>query len=159
MSDATLVALTILGGVFLLMSITIAKDGVDAAIRMWGVMGALTGVAFGAITSYYFTKDAANEQLNALNSEKKRIEALLASVSREAKEARELVVPVYAGLKGDQSTPYGYPGQINYAKGLSSDEQRTLIEAFTEATSKLDNIDALNQAYEASNLGPEGKSN
>lgn len=54
MNDSTLVAITILFGVFLLMGLTIWRSGVQDAIKVWNVMGALTGVAFGAITAFYF---------------------------------------------------------------------------------------------------------
>ena len=57
MSDPTLIAIIILGGVFAIMIVTIIKDGSEAAIKMWTVMGALTGVAFGAIISFYFTNE------------------------------------------------------------------------------------------------------
>ena len=46
MNDATIVAVIILVGVFILIGITIVSAGVEAAIKLWGIMGALTGVAF-----------------------------------------------------------------------------------------------------------------
>lgn len=55
MTNQTIIALAIFSMVFLLMLTTLLKHGVDAAVKMWGVMGALTGVAFGAITTYFFT--------------------------------------------------------------------------------------------------------
>ena len=58
MDSPTVIALTILGGVFLTMFAAILKSGVEGAIKMWGVMGAVTGVAIGAITSYYFADQA-----------------------------------------------------------------------------------------------------
>jgi hypothetical protein len=68
MSDATIVAIVILTGVFILMAITIWKSGIDAAVQLWGVMGALTGVAFGAITSFYFTNKINQNEIKKINS-------------------------------------------------------------------------------------------
>jgi hypothetical protein len=54
MSDPTVIALAIFAVVFLLMALAIFKSGVEGAIKLWSVMGALTGVAFGGITTFYF---------------------------------------------------------------------------------------------------------
>lgn len=62
----TLVALAILGGVFLTMFAAIIKSGVEGAIKMWGVMGAVTGVAIGAITSYYFADQAFQSEVQVV---------------------------------------------------------------------------------------------
>lgn len=78
MSEATIVALVIMIGVFLTMIVTIIKSGPEAAIKMWGVMGALTGVAFGAITSFYFTTEANQNEIAALKLAKGELEYQLA---------------------------------------------------------------------------------
>lgn len=98
MSDTTVIAVVILAGVFLLMAITILKGGVEAAVRMWGVMGALTGVAFGSITSYYFTSAVKREQVASIEAEKASIEAKLASATDDASKARSLLQPVYSAI-------------------------------------------------------------
>ena len=61
MDNTTIIAIVMLVCVFITLIITIIKGGVEAGIRLWGVMGALTGVGFGAIVSYYFT-DKSNQQ-------------------------------------------------------------------------------------------------
>src|SRR5436305_8209409 len=101
MSEATIVALVILIGVFVLMAITIWKAGTDAAIKLWGVMGALTGVAFGAITSYYFTSKISENTVAEVRTENKRLQTALTTVTTSASKAHTLVSPVYAALQGD----------------------------------------------------------
>lgn len=71
-NETTLIALVILGGIFMLMSVAIFKGGIDGAIRIWSVLGVLCG----AIVSFYFSgklndaevrlKDA---QINAVSSQ------------------------------------------------------------------------------------------
>ena len=39
---------------FLVLIVTIIKSGVDAALRLWTGLGALTGVALGSIITFYF---------------------------------------------------------------------------------------------------------
>ena len=50
-NETTLIALVILGGIFMLMSVAIFKGGIDGAIRIWSVLGVLCG----AIVSFYFS--------------------------------------------------------------------------------------------------------
>lgn len=69
------------------MIVTIIKDGVAAAIKMWNIMGALTGVAFGAITSFYFTKAVNQEQFAQLRTGVSNANAQLDVAASTAKEA------------------------------------------------------------------------
>lgn len=55
MENTTIIAAVMLVCVFVTMIITILKRGVEAAIKLWAVMGALVGVGFGAIVGYYLT--------------------------------------------------------------------------------------------------------
>ena len=65
MDNTTLVAIIILVGIFGLMAIVLLKWGVDAALKIWGVLG----VVLGAIVSFYFT-DRVKETEVAQVSEK-----------------------------------------------------------------------------------------
>lgn len=69
MSDNTIIALTLLVLVMTIMALTVLKHGVDASIKLWGAMGSLTGVAFGAIISHYFTQQVAESRLQAAKAE------------------------------------------------------------------------------------------
>ena len=60
MENITIIAAVMLVCVFVTMIVTIIKRGVEAAIKLWGVMGAFVGVGFGAILGYYFT-DKSNQ--------------------------------------------------------------------------------------------------
>ncbi len=68
MSDATIIASIILAGVFLIMIVSILKSGIEGAIKMWNLMGALTGVAFGAITSFYFVNQVNQQEIAGLQT-------------------------------------------------------------------------------------------
>ena len=116
MNDATIIAIVILGGVFILMLVTVVKHGVEAAAKLWSVMGALTGVAFGAITSFYFTNKANQFEIRqALLQKKAAIEAL-DTASKRAVEANTIVMPIAAALKGE---PEGSPSFLS-TKAVSS---------------------------------------
>lgn len=67
LSDATVIALVVLAGVFILMFTAILKEGIEAGIKLWGTMGALTGVAFGSIITYYFADKNNQTELALLN--------------------------------------------------------------------------------------------
>lgn len=92
MSDTTIIAAIILGGVFLIMLVTIIKSGVEGAIKMWNLMGALTGVAFGAITSFYFTNQVNQQEIAGLQTA--YIEA-----SDTALKAQQSIASIEAVLK------------------------------------------------------------
>ena len=61
MNDATVIAAIILCGMFLIIIVTILKYGVDAALKLWTGMGAITGVALGSIITFYFTNQTNRE--------------------------------------------------------------------------------------------------
>jgi uncharacterized membrane protein required for colicin V production len=94
MSDATIVAVVILVGVFVLMSFAIIKHGIDGAVRLWGIMGALTGVAFGSITSYYFTNKYNQQEIRQVKAEKNAIELALNNAINKAIAANKIIVSI-----------------------------------------------------------------
>ena len=98
MSEATIIAITILLGVFILMGVTLYKFGIDAALKLWAGMGALTGMAFGAITSYYFTKASTDQQIAALQSDIESKKVLLASYEKYTGGGAGLFHSVEGGL-------------------------------------------------------------
>lgn len=65
MNDSTIIALSILAGIFLIMTISVVKHGVDDSLKLWGGLGALTGIALGGITSFYFTKNINENEIYA----------------------------------------------------------------------------------------------
>jgi hypothetical protein len=85
---ATLVALVMLVGVFLVTIVTLLKSGVDAAIRVWSVMGALTGVAFGSMTTFFFQKQVETQAVAAVTSQ---AQATLVAASAKASLALEQI--------------------------------------------------------------------
>lgn len=70
MNDTTIVAIIILVGVFVVTIVAVFKDGIDGAVKMWSVMGTLTGLAFGGITSYYFTSEVKQQKINQANADR-----------------------------------------------------------------------------------------
>ena len=144
MSEPTIIAVLILAGVFILMAVTILKSGVEAAIKMWGVMGALTGVAFGAITSYYFTDKAYQQKFVQLKSENQEVRLVLANAKAQAAEAGKVLAQFTNTLGGEKDVSKGVPSWANYTKSLPEKERIDLINKFTAATKNLENIEAVN---------------
>jgi hypothetical protein len=142
MSDATIVALVILVGVFILMSVTVLKAGAEAAIKMWGVMGALTGVAFGAITSYYFTNKTHEETIAQMGEKQQQLEMALQTATRNASAAQTLVEPFYAALKGENDTAAKLPAGLRCVASMPEGDRQSLELRFAKTTNLLDNITA-----------------
>ena len=109
MSDATIVAIVMLAGVFVVMSITIMKVGVEGAVKLWSVMGALTGVAFGSITSYYFTNKANQQEIRQVKAEKMAVELALNNAAFKAMEVNKVMSPIAAAFKGEKTSPASFP--------------------------------------------------
>ena len=64
------VALGFLGFVAAIFITAYARDGVDAALKVWGALGTVVGIVTGAIPSYFFrqTAQAAQKDADALRS-------------------------------------------------------------------------------------------
>lgn len=143
MTDATIVAVVILGGVFLLMSLAIIKSGIDGAIKMWSVMGAITGVAFGAITSFYFSKEVNDLKVASVVSDKDHAYELLTSVSELAQEAKNSLTGSAKLLEHDGIYPTNHhvPEKISFP--IEIDNKALILEDISNATSLLDSIQSL----------------
>ena len=89
MDNPTIVAVVILAGVFILMAVAILKEGVAGANRLWNIMGALTGVAFGSIVSFYFTEKSNRHEIQRATEATRTAEmTLTATRSRAEAEIR-----------------------------------------------------------------------
>lgn len=99
MAPPTLIALVILTGTFLVIITTILKDGSDKAIKMMGSMGAIMGVAFGSIVTYFFKDSEVNEANNRAEVAEERLE----NVSREM----EYIGSAFIGYNDDFADVYG----------------------------------------------------
>lgn len=113
MSDTTIIALTILLGVFAIMIVTIIKGGFEAAIRMWGVMGALTGMAFGSIISYYFTKDKFEERIASISTKNTQLEVALNNAVNNAGKVNNNIADLKAALEGKSGVKYPVAEKIS----------------------------------------------
>lgn len=138
MSDTTIVAVVILGGVFLVMSITIFKAGVDGAVKIWSVMGALTGVAFGSITSFYFTNESNQQEIRQAKLEKNAMEFALANVATKAAEANKFVTSFAEELKSEKST--SSPLSSKNISFIPEDERARLAAKAEHALIQLNDI-------------------
>jgi len=144
LDNATIVAVVILVGVFVLMAVTIIKSGIDAAIKLWGVMGALTGVAFGAITSFYFTDRSYQQEIQQAKSQKINAELALDNAAFKASEANKLLMPVAKALQTESGPSTSSPAND---KGLFSSitiqGQAALVAEIEKASANLRDINAL----------------
>jgi hypothetical protein len=149
MSDTTIVAIVILGGVFLVMSMAIFKAGVEGAVKVWSVMGALTGVAFGSITSFYFTNESNQQEIRQAKLEKNTMVLALADVANKADEANKFFTSFAAELKNEKksiSAPeksISAPGRDKIISSISEDERTQLIARIEHASKQLNEISKL----------------
>lgn len=102
MSDTTIVALVIIGGVFVMMSITILKAGIDAAIKLWSVMGALTGIAFGSITTFYFADKSHQQEIRQVQGSKEAIQRVLDTTMNQVENSSKELSQYASGIESEQ---------------------------------------------------------
>lgn len=91
MLPSTMIGLAMLGGVFLVLLVSIIKEGVAGGERAWHMMGAITGVAFGTMTTYFFTDAEHNKQANLVAElHQKQIVGYQSTNTQLAQEVRDL---------------------------------------------------------------------
>ena len=88
--EAAVIAIVLLVGVFTLIAIALFKSGVEGALKLWSGMGAVTGVAIGAIVSFYFTDQLNREEIDGLEAARAAHEADADSARSGARLAGEL---------------------------------------------------------------------
>jgi len=154
MNDATIIAVIILVGVFVLIAITIVSAGVEAAIKLWGIMGALTGVAFGAITSYYFTNKSNQQEIRQAQDQKQAAVLALNKAVSKAAQANEFVASLTSALKEGM-----IEGHYKAAREIAPDSKKSssqtpeiggveLLERAQQASAQLKDIQALKGTIE-----------
>lgn len=146
MTESTIIALAILVLVFFTIAITILKVGVDAAIRLWSVMGALTGVAFGAITTYYFTDQVRKREVAELTTRADSLETALTQATIKAADAKTLVSPFYSALAGTTAASFELPVIEKAAATIPAAERNALAERLQHTTKLLEQIQELQAA-------------
>lgn len=143
MDNATVIAIVILIGVFVLMIVTIIKSGVDAAIKLWGVMGALTGVAFGAITSFYFTNKINRQEIQSAYLQKEKAVMALNDAAQKAEEANRFVNPLAQALKdGNMSASLFDSGKLSAG---AKQKRLELADSAQKAAAQLSGINVLKE--------------
>jgi hypothetical protein len=128
MSETTIVALSVTSGVFLLMFVTLVKYNVDAAIKMWGLLGVLLA----AITSHYFTNQANKTQIAGLQDSNKAVKLALSKAVEKARYANNIITNFTKGTDG-----------INWVVKIPNNERDKLIKKFSNASIKLQEIGKL----------------
>jgi len=131
MSETSIVALFVAGGVFLVLIITLVKYNVDAAIKMWGVLGVLLA----AITSHYFTDQSNKVYIAKLQDSNKAIKLALNNAKVKAAYVNEIVSPFATSLKGEK-------GMI-WKVVKSKNERKKFISEFNSASNKLQEIGSI----------------
>jgi hypothetical protein len=131
MSETTIVALAVAGGVFLVLIITLIKYNVDAAIKMWGVLGVLLA----AITSHYFTDQANKDQVAQLQQSNKKVKLALSQAVEKASYVSSIVSPFAYAFEGKGGVMWAPPESENARMVLASD--------FIDASVKLGEIGIL----------------
>ncbi|MNZ86416.1 hypothetical protein D3C78_1052350 [compost metagenome] len=121
---------------------TIIKGGHEAAIKMWGVMGALTGVAFGSITSFYFTKDKFEEKISSISHENSQLASALNKAVENAEKVNDNIFGFKSVLEGkqDKDAMYKFPFAAKLAETLPADDKTLLIDRLEMDSKKLKQI-------------------
>ncbi|NJN63822.1 MAG: hypothetical protein HC882_02370 [Acidobacteria bacterium] len=143
MPETLIVALAVILGVVVIMVTTILKNGHEAAIKMWGVMGALTGVAFGGITSYYFTNQARDKEVALAMADSERYRLALDEATDWASQAQALVATSYASLEADTDGRGGVAIGTDPWLRLSAQERSELVAGLRDTSEILTQIQAL----------------
>lgn len=157
MTESTIIALVILVLVFFTMTITILKAGVEAAIRIWSVMGALTGVAFGAITTFYFTDQVRKQEVAALTTRATSLETALTQANVKATDAKTLVSQFYSALAGRTPASFEFPVIAKAAATIPAAERNELAERLQHTTELLEQIQELQAVGPTSAAGVQPK--
>ena len=136
------------------MCVAILKSGLDAAIRLWSVMGALTGVAFGGITSFYFTNQSHQQQISQIKAENQILSSSLAKAAYNAKETSKIVSPIESAfesaLKGETMNSEYFPASIKLLSSMPANEKKEFKTRLEKASMRLKYIETLPQAGEIS---------
>ena len=148
MQDTTLIALTILGGVFVIMVTALHKSGVEGALKMWNGMGALTGVAFGAIISFYFTSQLNDGEVQVLKNEVQIKEVALKSVVANARNIENSFASTISALSNDQPAKIRSLDGSLWEPNLSTTDRKNFELLFNSVKKDLSEIETLNQLSE-----------
>lgn len=123
MDNTTIIAIVIFAGVFVLMVVTIIKDGVQGAIKLWSVMGALTGIAFGSITSYYFTNKSNQQIVQKANASaemaNQNLKVTKEELEKTRQEAAQFSSTVLASVKNDERIKKDFQEALNRVQDLA----------------------------------------
>lgn len=145
MDNATIVAAVILVGVFVIMLVTLIKYGVKGAIQIWSVMGTLTGLAFGGITSFYFTNKSNQQEIQQANLQRKVAMLALDNAARKAADANEFVGLFATVLKGESKPLAYFPLDANTISSIPKKERSDLADKMTDISADLKVISALKE--------------
>lgn len=137
MDSTTIVAVIILLGVFILMGITLYIHGIEAAVKLWSVMGTLTGVAFGSITSFYFTNKLNRQEIQQANLQKELATQALNNATTKANEVNKIAIAFATQLKEEKQPLSNIP----------PDDRVKLANNFETISAKLDDISQLNEKF------------
>ncbi len=140
MDATTLVAMLILGGIFLLMTVTLVKYGVESAIKLWGGMGALTGVAFGSIISYYFTSKSNEQEIRKAQGETHAAISALRNAQQTAAEVNNEITQFVSALRGNNMSTQVNTDKKQIINSIPLRETASIVNRLEKASVKLSTI-------------------
>lgn len=147
MNGTTVVAAILLIGAFGFTIYALHHSGVDAALKVWGAMGTISG----AIISFYFTNSYNQREIQQANLQRDTAVLALNSAAQKAADARDAVAHWANILETAQTAR----GESAASKGISSmpeQERAEWADKLKKASTKLNDIDVLtvkiNQEHE-----------
>ena len=101
------------------------------------VMGALTGVAFGAITSFYFTNQVNQSQITQLKTEIVKKNDSLTRAAEEAKKANMYLSSLKSEFEEKQRKSVSLPLVMATGESITESELKIIVERLNDTSSKL----------------------
>ena len=131
MNEATIIAIIVLCGIFLVLLASIIRYGIESTLKLWNGMGALTGLAFGSIISFYFTDQANQAELSQFRAEIAGISENSNAIAQQLDNATSTLDGLIETLP---SLPDGLESSENFTSQLDTVEQDLeRIENFNRA--------------------------
>ena len=145
MQDATLIAMTILIGVFIVTIIALWRGGAEAALKMWSGMGALTGVAFGAIVSHYFTLKSNESEITSLQNQVLYGQVVLKSAVDKAARLEDTLEPLFASNDDKDNAAKSSTADNGWMQGLEPSDSQQITKILESAKANLSEIKSLDK--------------
>lgn len=156
MTETGWIAIAFIAGTFGIIALALHKENVDAALKIWGGIGSVTGVVIGGISGYYFTNEANQNKIGKLQAENKVVKLVLNKAIADASDANKVVSPFTAALKGEGKLYWLPSSTMRAVASLPESERGQIIQKFGFASNKLKSIENLEATIQTKPVVKDG---